>query len=53
MHITHIYEAKTHLSQFLEPGQRGEEVIIGKAGKRWYPMIREMNRDEADSGGAG
>ena len=53
MHITNIHEAKTHLSQFLEPGQRGKEVIIGKAGKRWYRMICEMNRDEADGGGAG
>ena len=33
MHIVNIHEAKTHLSRLLEAAQRGEEIIIAKAGK--------------------
>ena len=33
MQITNISEAKASLSQLIERVQRGEEVIIGKAGK--------------------
>lgn len=39
--IVNIHEAKTHLSQLLEKVRRGEEVIIGKAGRpvaRLVPM---------------
>lgn len=32
-----LYDAKTHLAQLVERAARGEEVIIGKAGK---PMVR-------------
>lgn len=28
-----VHEAKTHLSRLLERVERGEEIIIGKAGK--------------------
>jgi prevent-host-death family protein len=28
-----IHDAKTHLSKLLERVQRGEEIVIGKAGK--------------------
>lgn len=37
MHITNIYEAKTHLSKLIEEALKGEEVIISKAGK---PLVR-------------
>ena len=33
MEITNIHQAKTHLSQLVERARRGEEVIIGKAGR--------------------
>lgn len=33
MTITNIHEAKTHLSKLIERVQRGEEIIIGKAGQ--------------------
>ena len=33
MTITNIHEAKTHLSRLIDRVQRGEEIIIGKAGK--------------------
>ena len=33
MHITNISEAKASLSQLVEKVLKGEEVIIGKAGK--------------------
>jgi prevent-host-death family protein len=32
MKVVNIYEAKTHLSKLLDDVQRGEEVIIAKAG---------------------
>jgi len=32
-----IHEAKTHLSRLVERAQKGEEVIIAKAGK---PLVR-------------
>ncbi len=31
--IVNIHEAKTHLSRLLEQVQRGEEVVVAKAGK--------------------
>jgi prevent-host-death family protein len=37
MHVTNIYEAKTQLSKLIENALKGEEVIIGKAGK---PIVR-------------
>lgn len=33
MTLVNIHEAKTHLSKLLEQVERGEEVIIGRAGK--------------------
>ncbi len=33
MHITNISEAKASLSQLIEKVVKGEEVVIGKAGK--------------------
>ena len=37
MHITNITEAKASLSKLIEKALRGEEVIIGKAGK---PIVK-------------
>ncbi len=31
--LVNIHEAKTHLSRLLERVARGEEIVIGKAGK--------------------
>jgi prevent-host-death family protein len=33
MAVTNIHQAKTHLSRLIERVQRGEEIIIGKAGR--------------------
>ena len=33
MQITNIHEAKTHFSKLIARVQKGEEIIIGKAGK--------------------
>ena len=33
MRTVNIHEAKTHLSRLLERVQRGEEIVIAKAGK--------------------
>ena len=40
MDITNIYEAKTHLSQLLERVERGEEVVIGRAGRPIAKLVR-------------
>lgn len=39
MHITNISEAKATLSKLLAKVQRGEEVVIGKAGKPIAKLI--------------
>jgi prevent-host-death family protein len=31
--LVNVHEAKTHLSRLLERAERGEEIIIGRAGK--------------------
>ena len=33
MEIVNIHQAKTHLSRLLERAAKGEQIIIGKAGK--------------------
>lgn len=33
MHVVNIHEAKTHLSRLLEVVERGEEVVIARAGQ--------------------
>ncbi len=35
--VINVYEAKTHLSKLLERVAKGEELVLGKAGK---PMAR-------------
>lgn len=37
MQVVNIHEAKTNLSKLIEITQKGEEVIIGKAGK---PVVK-------------
>lgn len=46
MHITNISEAKASLSQLVEKVLRGEEVIIGKAGK---PVAKLVPYDQDSS----
>lgn len=33
MNVTNIHQAKTHFSKLIERVQKGEEIVIGKAGK--------------------
>lgn len=33
MHVVNIHEAKTHLSRLLEAVERGEDVVIARAGQ--------------------
>ena len=40
MHITNISDAKAQLSALIEQVQRGEEIIIGKAGKPVAKLVR-------------
>lgn len=42
--LCNVHEAKTHLSKLLEQVERGEEVIIGRAGK---PVARLVPYVEA------
>ena len=37
MTTINLYEAKTHLSQLVDRAAKGEEIIIGKAGR---PMVQ-------------
>lgn len=37
MTTINLYEAKTHLSQLVDRAAKGEDIIIGKAGR---PMVR-------------
>jgi prevent-host-death family protein len=43
MEITNIHQAKTHLSKLIERARRGEDVIIGKAGR---PVARLVAYDQ-------
>lgn len=40
MHTVNIHEAKTHLSRLLEEVNRGQEVVIAKAGKPMAKLTR-------------
>ncbi|MGH2734612.1 MAG: type II toxin-antitoxin system Phd/YefM family antitoxin [Actinomycetota bacterium] len=37
--LVNVHEAKTHLSRLLERVSRGEEIVIGKAGKPIAKLI--------------
>jgi len=43
MKVTNIHEAKTHLSKLIEQAERGEEVVIARAGK---PVVRLVQYKE-------
>ncbi len=44
--IVNIHEAKTHFSRLVERAMRGEEIVIGKAGK---PVARLVPYREDDT----
>ena len=39
MLVINIHEAKTHLSRLVERAAKGEEIIIGKAGKPMAKLV--------------
>ena len=47
-----MHDAKTHLSRIIERVERGEEVIIDRAGKpvaKIVPLVRRVNRTAVGS----
>jgi prevent-host-death family protein len=42
-----LYEAKTHLSSFVERAAKGEEIVIAKAGKPMAKLISLAADDKA------
>ena len=46
--VVNIHEAKTHFSRLVERAIRGEEIVIGKAGK---PVARLVPYREDDTPG--
>jgi prevent-host-death family protein len=52
MVVVNIHEAKTHLSRLLERVARGEEIVIGKAGKPIAKLVPYKAETEARSPGA-
>ncbi len=52
MHITNISEAKTQLSAIIERVSRGEEVILGKAGRPVAKIVRFEHPSEPRTPGA-
>ena len=51
MEITNIHQAKTHLSRLIERVERGEEIVIGKAGKPVARLIPYEMKDQPRRGG--
>lgn len=62
MKVVNVYEAKTHLSKLLEAVERGEDVVIARAGRpvadlvphrprrrsiRWGALAGEITFDDA------
>jgi prevent-host-death family protein len=50
MSIVNIHEAKTHLSRLVERAERGEEIVIARAGKpvaRLVPLATASRRRQA------
>jgi len=50
--VTNIHEAKTQLSRLIERVQRGEEIVIGKAGRPVAKLVpyREQRRPRRAGG---
>lgn len=47
-----MHDAKTHLSRIIERVERGEEIIIDRAGEpvaRVVPLVRRVNRTAVGS----
>ena len=51
MPITDIQQAKSQLSQLIEMAERGEEVIIARAGKPVVRLVPYQQRNERREGG--
>ena len=50
MAAVNIHEAKTHLSQLIERAERGEEIVIARAGKpvaKLVPFMAERKPRES------
>jgi prevent-host-death family protein len=48
-HTVNVHEAKTHLSRLLEAVERGEDVVIARAGRpvaRLVPLAPALRRRE-------
>ncbi|MDZ4834405.1 MAG: type II toxin-antitoxin system prevent-host-death family antitoxin [Candidatus Melainabacteria bacterium] len=51
MSITNIHDAKSQLSQLIEQAERGEEVIIARAGKPVAKLIPYKKKASRRRGG--
>ena len=51
MSITNIHEAKSRLSQLIEQAERGEEVIIARAGKPVAKLVPYKKKTAGRRGG--
>lgn len=51
MTITNIHEAKSQLSRLIEQAERGEEVIIARAGKPVARLVAYKSREGTRRGG--
>jgi len=52
MHITNISEAKAQLSALIERVLRGEEIVIGRAGKPVARLVKYEGREAPRRPGA-
>lgn len=50
--LVNIHDAKTHLSRLLERVAKGEEIVIGKAGKPVARLIRYQEQRGTRAPGA-
>lgn len=51
MQIANIHQAKTHLSRLIEQVERGEEIVIAKAGKPVARLVPYNTNDQPRRGG--
>lgn len=53
METVNIHQAKTHLSRLIERAERGEEIVIARAGKPVVKLVPiEATREPRKLGGA-
>lgn len=50
--LVNIHEAKTHLSRLVERASKGEEIVIGKAGRPMARLVAYTERQEPRTPGA-